>query len=125
MDSLVNEILEKISLLNLSLEDDFLSKKIILIAINSVKNFIKSEIDVFIDFSIIKETFIDIVIGEYLLLIKLSNIDNNIDIDNVVKTIKEGDVSITYFENKKTFDNIIEYFLDKKKLLYNYKKIVW
>ena len=125
MDSLVNEILEKISLLNLSLEDDFLSKKIILIAINSVKNFIKSEIDVFIDFSIIKETFIDIVIGEYLLLIKLSNIDNNIDVDNVVKTIKEGDVSITYFENKKTFDNIIEYFLDKKKLLYNYKKIVW
>lgn len=126
MDTLVDDVLNKINCLNLSIEDTNLSKKIILMAVNSMKNFVKSEINAFIDFSIIKEIFIDIVIGEYLSLIKLSNIDTNINFDNVIKSIKEGDTSITYFENKeKTLDNIINYFLDKKRLLYNYKRVVW
>ncbi|WP_250278883.1 hypothetical protein [[Clostridium] colinum] len=126
MDNLIEEITNKLNYLNLSIEDNNLSKKIILIAINSIKNFIKSEINPFIDFYSIKDIFIDTVIGEYLLLIKSSNLKNDISLDNFIKSIKEGDVSITYFENKdKSFDNVINYFLDKKRLLYNYKKVVW
>ncbi len=126
MDTLVDDILNKLNCLNLSIEDVNLSKKIILISINSIKNFVKYEINDFIDFYHIKEVFIDIVIGEYLSLLKLSNIKNDINLDNAIKSIKEGDTSITYFENKeKSLDNIIEYFLNKKKLLYKYKKVIW
>ena len=126
METLINEISDRLNILNLSIEDIDLSEKIILIAINSVENFIKSEINPFIDFSIIKDIFINIVIGEYLSFIKISNIQNDISLDDAIKTIKEGDTSITYFENKNiNFDDIINYFLNNKILLYSYTEIVW
>lgn len=126
MNNIVDEISDRLNCLNLSIKDTYLSEKIILMAINSVKNFIKCEINPFIDFSIIKDIFINIVIGEYLLLIKSSNLESDIPLDSAIKNIKEGDTSITYFENKNiNFQDVINYFLDKKKLLYRYKQIVW
>lgn len=126
MENIVDEISDRLDCLNLAIENINLSKKIILIAINSVKNFIKSEINPFIDFSIIKDIFINMVIGEYLLLVKASNLENEISLDNAVQTIKEGDTSITYFENKNiSLENVINYFLDKKRLLYRYKQVIW
>ena len=126
LDNLVTEISDKINTLNLSIENVYLSEKIILMAIKSVKNFIQFEINPFIEFHIIKDVFIDIVIGEYLSLIKVSNIEHNISFDEAIKSIKEGDISITYFENSvNDIKTVSDDFLDKKKLLYKYKRIVW
>ncbi len=126
MYNIIDEISNRLDCLNLSIENFQLSQKIILIAINSVENFIKSEINPFIDFSIIKDIFINVVIGEYLLLVKASNLENDLSLDAAIQTIKEGDTSITYFENKNiNLENVINYFLDKKKLLYRYKQIIW
>ena len=126
MYNIIDEISNRLDCLNLSIENFQLSQKIILIAINSVENFIKSEINPFIDFFIIKDIFINIVIGEYLLLVKTSNLENDLSLDAAIQTIKEGDTSITYFENKNiNLENVINYFLDKKKLLYRYKQVIW
>ncbi len=126
MNSIVYEISDRLNCLNLSIKNIYLSEKIILMAINSVENFIKCEINPFIDFCIIKDIFINVVIGEYLMLVKLSNLENDISLDNAIQTIKEGDTSITYFENENNkFQNVIDYFLNKKKLLYRYKQIIW
>lgn len=126
MDSIVIQILDKIKCLNLNIKDVYLSEKIILMAINSVKDFIKCEINPFIDFSNIKDIFIDCVIAEYLSLVKASKLENDVDTEEAIQSIKEGDVSITYFENKKTtIDDIIKYYEDKKRLLYNFKRVVW
>ncbi len=65
MDNISDEIIEKLNNLNLININLNLCKKIVFIAIKSVENYIKCEINSFIDFSLIKETFIDIVIGEY------------------------------------------------------------
>lgn len=126
MKSLVEEIYEIIESLNLSIKNVELSKKFILISIDSVQNFIKSEINSFIDFPIIKNIFINVVIGEYLLLIKISKLENEISFDNAIQSIKEGDTSITYFENQNnTLESVSNYFLNKKKLLYRYRQIIW
>ena len=126
MNSIVYEISDRLNCLKLSIKNIYLSEKIILMAINSVENFIKCEINPFIDFCIIKDIFINVVIGEYLMLVKLSNLENDISLDNAIQTIKEGDTSITYFENENNkFQNVIDYFLNKKKLLYRYKQIIW
>ena len=126
MNSIVYEISDRLNCLNLSIKNIYLSEKIILMAINSVENFIKCEINPFIDFCIIKDIFINVVIGEYLILVKLSNLENDISLDSAIQTIKEGDTSITYFENENNkFQNVIDYFLNKKKLLYRYKHIIW
>lgn len=126
MNSIVYEISDRLNCLNLSIKNIYLSEKIILMAINSVENFIKCEINPFINFCIIKDIFINVVIGEYLMLVKLSNLENDISLDNAIQTIKEGDTSITYFENENNkFQNVIDYFLNKKKLLYRYKQIIW
>ena len=102
METLINEISDRLNILNLSIEDIDLSEKIILIAINSVENFIKSEINPFIDFSIIKDIFINIVIGEYLSFIKISNIQNDISLDDAIKTINPGYKKVYRFYDKKT-----------------------
>lgn len=126
MNSIVYEISDRLNCLNLSIKNIYLSEKIILMAINSVENFIKCEINPFIDFCIIKDIFINVVIGEYLTLVKSSNLENDISLDSAIQTIKEGDTSITYFENENNkFQNVIDYFLNKKKLLYRYKQIIW
>ena len=126
MNSIVYEISDRLNYLNLSIKNIYLSEKIILMDINSVENFIKCEINPFIDFCIIKDIFINVVIGEYLMLVKSSNLENDISLDSAIQTIKEGDTSITYFENENNkFQNVIDYFLNKKKLLYRYKQIIW
>lgn len=126
MNSIVYEIFDRLNCLNLSIKNIYLSEKIILMAINSVENFIKCEINPFIDFCIIKDIFINVVIGEYLMFVKSSNLENDISLDSAIQTIKEGDTSITYFENENNkFQNVIDYFLNKKKLLYRYKQIIW
>ena len=126
MNSIVYEISDRLNCLNLSIKNIYLSEKIILMAINSVENFIKCEINPFIDFCIIKDIFINVVIGEYLMLVKSSNLENDISLDSAILTIKEGDTSITYLENENNkFQNVIDYFLNKKKLLYRYKQIIW
>ncbi len=126
MNGIVYEVSDRLNCLNLSIKNIYLSEKIILMAINSVENFIKCEINPFIDFCIIKDIFINVVIGEYLMLVKSSNLENDISLDSAIQTIKEGDTSITYFENENNkFQNVIDYFLNKKKLLYRYKQIIW
>lgn len=126
MEKIVEEISNNLDTLNLSIENKILSEKIILMAINSIKDFIKFEINPFIEFSLIKDTFINLVIGQYLELIKNSNLQHNFNLEKAVKTIKEGDTSITYFEKGNvSLDDIIQYFLSKKSLLYNFKKVVW
>ncbi len=126
MNGIVYEVSDRLNCLNLPIKNIYLSEKIILMAINSVENFIKCEINPFIDFCIIKDIFINVVIGEYLMLVKSSNLENDISLDSAIQTIKEGDTSITYFENENNkFQNVIDYFLNKKKLLYRYKQIIW
>ena len=129
MENILNEIIEKLQCLKLiNIEIEY-AKKITSICINSVKNYILCEINNNIDFLQIKEIFIDIVIGEYLTLIKNANLDENMEFETAIKSISEGDVSITYFENKNSKDNklnfLIQYFLNKKSLLLNFKAIRW
>ena len=126
MENIIDEICNKLDDLNLSIKNNYLSKKIILMAINSIKDFIKLEINPFIEFSLIKDTFVNLVIGEYLQLIKSANLETDLNLDKAIKSIKEGDTSITYFEKGNiSLDDIIQYFINKKRLLYNFKRIVW
>lgn len=130
MDNISEEIIKKLNNLNLININLNLCKKIVFMAIKSIENYIKCEINSFIDFSIIKETFIDIVIGEYLTLIKNANLDENMNFETAIKSISEGDVSITYStetaETKEDrLNQLIGYFLAKKSLLLNFKAIRW
>lgn len=130
MHSISDEIIQKLKTLNLININLNLSEKIVSIAINSIQNYINCEINPFIDFSLIKQIFIDLVIGEYLLLIKNANLDDTMDFEPAIKSISEGDVSITYStENLETnaqkLNFLIDYFLSKKSLLLNFKSIRW
>ena len=124
MHSISDEIIQKLKTLNLININLNLSEKIVSIAINSIQNYINCEINPFIDFSLIKQIFIDLVIGEYLLLIKNANLDSTMDFEPAIKSISEGDVSITYStenleNNAQKLNFLIDYFLSKKSLLLN------
>ena len=128
MHSISDEIIQKLKTLNLININLNLSEKIVSIAINSIQNYINCEINPFIDFSLIKQIFIDLVIGEYLLLIKNANLDSTMDFEPAIKSISEGDVSITYStenleNNAQKLNFLIDYFLSKKSLLLNFKSI--
>lgn len=130
MENISDEIIEKLNNLNLININLNLCKKIAFMAIKSVENYIKCEINSFIDFSLIKEIFIDIAIGEYLTLIKNANLDENMKFETAIKSISEGDVSITYStetaETKEDrLNQLIGYFLGKRSLLLNFKAIRW
>lgn len=130
MHSISDEIIQKLKTLNLININLNLSEKIVSIAINSIQNYINCEINPFIDFSLIKQIFIDLVIGEYLLLIKNANLDSTMDFEPAIKSISEGDVSITYStenleNNAQKLNFLIDYFLSKKSLLLNFKSIRW
>lgn len=127
MENITKLISQKINLLGLDIDDEVLSQNIICTAISSVHNFIYSEINPFIDFDTIKNLFVDIVIAEYLSLIKNSNVQSQFDFSATVQSIKEGDTSVTYFDDNSSnsFQSIIDYFQSKKNLLYNYKVIKW
>ncbi|MDE6357179.1 MAG: hypothetical protein K2L15_01160 [Eubacteriales bacterium] len=130
MENISDEIIEKLNNLNLININLNLCKKIVFMAIKSVENYIKCEINSFIDFSLIKEIFIDIAIGEYLTLIKNANLDENMKFETAIKSISEGDVSITYStetaETKEDrLNQLIGYFLGKRSLLLNFKAIRW
>lgn len=129
MENILNEVIENLEQLNLLNIDFELSKKIIIMSIQSVKNYIKCEINSFLDFSLIKDIFIQIVIGEYLLIIKNANLDENMVFEDAIKSISEGDVSITYFDKLETkqdkLNKLIDYYLSKKRLLLNFKSIRW
>lgn len=124
---IIDEITQKLNSLNLINIDSNLSEKIVIMAIESVKDFITYEISPFIQIPQIKNIFIDIAIGEYLSLIKYSNLEKEGLVDEAIKSITEGDTSITYFEENKNnkIDMLISYFLDKKKLLLDFKTIRW
>ena len=124
MEEIIFKVESKLLTLKLAIEDSILSRKIIKMAIVSIQKFIKAEINPFIEFSLIENIFIDVVIGEYLRLLEVANI--GIDLEEAIKTIKEGDTSITYFEKKENRLNIVSnYFLEKKRMLYNFKAICW
>lgn len=130
MHSISDEIIQKLKTLNLININLNLSEKIVSIAINSIQNYINCEINPFIDFSLIKQIFIDLVIGEYLLLIKNANLDSTMDFEPAIKSISEGDVSVTYStenleNNAQKLNFLIDYFLSKKSLLLNFKSIRW
>lgn len=120
-------IFEKLKSLDLLLDDELSSKNIIDMAISSIYNFICIEINPFIDFNSISNIFIDVTISEYLSLIKNSNLQSQFDFSSTIKSIKEGDTSITYFDenSSNSFQSIIDYFNSKKVLLYNYKVVKW
>ncbi len=143
--SIVQKIFQKIKLFNLIYIDEENSVNIINMAIKSIHSFIFSEISPFINFTLIEDLFIDICLGEYLSILDscaLTHLIVDFDVShsyslisssnsNNIKTIKEGDTSITYFEadassaSSSSLSSIIEYFLSKKALLYNFKEIKW
>lgn len=143
--SVVQKIFKKIQLFNLIYIDEENSINIINMAIKSIHSFIFSEISPFIDFNLIEDLFIEICLGEYLSILNSCALTHLIvDFDapnsyslissssqNNIKTIKEGDTSITYFESdissssSSSLSSIISYFLSKKALLYNFKEIKW
>lgn len=130
MKNISGEIISKLKNLNLINIDYVLCEKIVLMAMDSVENFIKCEINPFIDFQLIEQIFIDIVIGEYLVLVKNSGFYEEVFIEDAIKSISEGDISITYFTEGKTtkeqkFDLLINYFLNKKSLLSDFKTVRW
>lgn len=130
MQNLHSEVYDKLVSLNLILEDEQLSKKIISIAFQSVSSFIYSELGHFFDLSLIKHIVIDLVISEYLTLIKYSYLDTSIDFSPAIKSISEGDVSISYSPeltpSKSSFiDYLINHFSSKKTLLKNFSSIRW
>lgn len=129
MNVILNEVLNKLNYLDLLSIDIETTKKIIKIAINSAKSFVICEINFNMDFNKIRDIFIDIVISEYLILIKNTDFDKNMNFDNAIKSISEGDVSISYFQNKHSkqekLDGLILYFSNKKSLLNNFKSIRW
>lgn len=139
--SVVQKIFQKVTLFNLIYIDEENSINIINMAIKSIHTFIFSEISPYIDFNLIEDLFIDICIGEYLHILNscsLTHLILNFDASlsyslisssdtNNIKTIKEGDTSITYFESNSSssISSIIAYFLSKKTLLHNFKEIKW
>ena len=130
MENIENLILEKLKDLNLLNINEELALSIIDRAIDAVKSYIKYEINSNLDLSKIEDIFIDIVIGEYLFIIKNCNLDESLQFEQAIKTITEGDVSITYFEDisdskLERFNKLINYFLDKRKLLSKYRAIRW
>lgn len=143
MEAIIQKIFDKIQFFNFIYIDESSSKSIISIAINSVHSFIFSEITPFLSpelFTQIEDIFIDISIGEYLSILNTSgltkdiidfNLDNSTNLMQGIKTIKEGDTSITYFDSSASsststsITSIIDYLLNKKLLLYNYKVIKW
>ncbi len=129
MENILNEVIEKLQALKLINIDILTAKKIATMCINSVKNYILLEINNTINFLEIKDIFIDIVIGEYLSLIKNANLDENMEFENAIKSISEGDVSISYFQNTTSEEDklklLIQHFLNKKRLLLNFKAIRW
>ncbi len=130
MENIENLILEKLKDLNLLNINEELALSIIDRAIDAVKSYIKYEINSNLDLSKIEDIFIDIVIGEYLFIIKNCNLDESLQFEQAIKTITEGDVSITYFEDTsdsklERFNKLINYFLDKRKLLSKYRAIRW
>lgn len=123
---ILEETMDKLEALNLIYKDINLTKNIVKIAISSTENFIKSQINPTINIEKIKNTFIDIVIGEYLYLMENTFSQNKIYTDDAIKTIQEGDTTLTYFEDKKKpIDNLIKYFLSKKSELDSIKCINW
>lgn len=128
MDYLLDTVTQNIKNLNLTYIDDEQTLSILKIAFNSILNFINLNFDPFFDFNSIYHIISDITIGEYLLLIKNSNLQSQLDLQDSIKTISEGDISITYFEsqsNEDKIDFLINYFLNKKKDLITFKSISW
>lgn len=128
LHSLKQDALEKIQTLNLNYLDDNYTSNIVQMAFNSVFNFFNLNFNPFFNFNSINHLIIDIIIGEYLVLIKNSNLQNQLNLDEAIKTISEGDVSVTYFQTQTKEDKIdllINHFLDKKKELLTFKSITW
>lgn len=144
---ITTKIFDKINFFNFIYIDKQNTLSIIDMAIKSIHSFIFSEISPFLDFNLIHDIFIDICIGEYLSILNscalthlildfninhsYSLISSDTDLSNI-KTIKEGDTSITYFDSSSSSNSssssleaIINYFLSKKTLLYNFKVITW
>ncbi len=140
------KIFDKINFFNFIYIDKQNTLSIIDMAIKSIHSFIFSEISHFLDFNLIHDIFIDICIGEYLSILNscaLTHLIVDFDISHSyslistdsnlsnIKTIKEGDTSITYFDSSSSsssstsLESIINYFLSKKSLLYNFKEITW
>lgn len=126
MEELKQEIFEKLETLNLIITSTDICKKLLTMAISSAKNFISIQINPIIQIEEIKHSFIQIAIGEYLTLIKASTNAINIDFDNIIKTIKAGDTSMTYFDDKnKDINTIIDYFFKAREELISFRSIKW
>lgn len=134
MQHILSLVSHKLDLLNLSLEDTSLSDKILTISLSSVSSFFYSELGPFIDLSNLEPNilsiFVDLVISEYLTLIKFSSLDSSLDFSPAIKSISEGDVSISYSPELSTskssyIDFLISHFSSKKSLLKNFSSIRW
>lgn len=74
----------------------------------------------------LKFRLIDEVVGEFLIE-KASN-DSLPEVDRVIKSIKEGDVTVTYGDDKSQLDVLKSYFRDRgvrKTDLDRFRKMVW
>lgn len=78
-------------------------------------------------------TFIDIVVGKFLLEKKSMNPEELTSIDlslsGAIKQINEGDVSVAYKDGAKTpeerLDDLISHLVDKEKEFLHIRKIIW
>lgn len=100
--------------------------------IDKVENSIKNKCNINIIPKMLEEAETDMICGEFLLYLKNSgNLDiENINIDAAVKSIQEGDTSISYSDKSKTpeerLDLIINYLMKNKTGdLIRYRRIVW
>lgn len=128
MQSLLEQIYSNISKLGLTYIDENHTLNILKIAFNSTFDFINLNFAPSFDFNSIEHIISDITIGEYLLLIKNSDLGNRLNFQDSVKAISEGEVSLTYFEgqsNQVKLDLLIDHFLGKKKELLAFKAVCW
>lgn len=132
MQEIVELTYEKLLKLNLINDDLSLSKKLISFSVESVLDFLSMEINPSLNPLDFLNLVSDIALGEYLIRIKNANLDLlNVNFDDAIKTIKEGDVSLTYAigegmkTNEQRLDFLIDFFISKKKLLLTKKIIKW
>lgn len=93
--------------------------------IQKVENYIKNECNVDTVPEGLIETQIDMVCGEFLLMKKQTNSLGDMDVSEAIKTIAEGDTTIT-FQSGMTIDSFITYLMEKGKGDFScYRKLKW
>lgn len=94
--------------------------------ISKVENHIKNQCNVETIPEGLYEIAVDMVVGEFLLGKKATNQLTGFDIEGAVKSISEGDTSITFAgNNEERMNQLIAYLLHDSADFSSYRRIKW